>query len=385
MKYLFIVQGEGRGHMTQAVALKHLLQQAGHHIVGCIIGTSIRREVPTFFEAEMTCPITKVLSPNFVTDHQDKSIHLLKTIVHNGRQLSQYNTSLKTIASAVDRLRPDVVINFYEVLGGLYFLFHRPNLHCVCIAHQYLAGHPEFSMAKGKLLDPLLFSLNNAMTAIGANKKLALSFRELLPHRKGLEVVPPLLRRDVFDLKPVRSDYLLAYVVNSGYSEELIQWHHKNPDIKIHCFWDKKGVESVYHYSDNLIFHKINGPKFLQMMEKCDAYISTAGFESICEAFYLGKPILMVPVKGQYEQQCNAMDASKADIGVSDMHFDIDRLLKFAKNYHQCRPMDTYHPWVHSAAHRFLRSLSCFEVAPRYRRKFKKLAIAPIRALLMAL
>ena len=45
----------------------------------------------------------------------------------------------------------------------------------------------------------------------------------------------------------------------------------------------------------------------------CKAYASTAGFESVCEAMYLGKPILMVPA--HIEQDCNA--------SVSYTHLDV--------------------------------------------------------------
>ena len=30
MKYMFIVQGEGRGHMTQALAVNELIEKEGH-------------------------------------------------------------------------------------------------------------------------------------------------------------------------------------------------------------------------------------------------------------------------------------------------------------------------------------------------------------------
>ncbi|MBX9448782.1 MAG: hypothetical protein KL787_03270 [Taibaiella sp.] len=39
-----------------------------------------------------------------------------------------------------------------------------------------------------------------------------------------------------------------------------------------------------------------------------------AGFEGPCEALYLGKKILVIPMTGQYEQQCNA--AALASVGV---------------------------------------------------------------------
>ena len=33
MKFLFIVQGEGRGHLTQAITLEDMLQRNGHEVV----------------------------------------------------------------------------------------------------------------------------------------------------------------------------------------------------------------------------------------------------------------------------------------------------------------------------------------------------------------
>lgn len=50
-------------------------------------------------------------------------------------------------------------------------------------------------------------------------------------------------------------------------------------------------------------------------MAGCRAYATTAGFESICEAMYLGKPVLMVPA--HIEQDCNAHDAMRAGAGLS--------------------------------------------------------------------
>ena len=74
------------------------------------------------------------------------------------------------------------------------------------------------------------------------------------------------------------------------------------------------------------------------------AYASTAGFESVCEAMYLGKPILMVP--SHIEQECNAFDAKKSGAGVSADRFDLSLLLSFAKDF---TPDDEFRRWVESA------------------------------------
>ncbi len=49
MKYLFIIQGEGRGHLTQAVALSVMLQKHNHQVVGSMVGSADGKTIPQFF------------------------------------------------------------------------------------------------------------------------------------------------------------------------------------------------------------------------------------------------------------------------------------------------------------------------------------------------
>ena len=48
-KYLLVVQGEGRGHMTQALSMYDLLIEQGHSICAVILGSSGKRDIPKFF------------------------------------------------------------------------------------------------------------------------------------------------------------------------------------------------------------------------------------------------------------------------------------------------------------------------------------------------
>ena len=48
MKILFIIQGEGRGHLTQALSLRQKLMAEGHEIVGVLVGKSPARRLPDF-------------------------------------------------------------------------------------------------------------------------------------------------------------------------------------------------------------------------------------------------------------------------------------------------------------------------------------------------
>ncbi len=104
-----------------------------------------------------------------------------------------------------------------------------------------------------------------------------------------------------------------------------------HPEVPLRFFWDKTETEEVVRVDETLSYHQIDDVKFLNGMASCRAYASTAGFEFICEAMYLGKPVLMVPA--HIEQDCNAYDAMMAGAGIISDSFDLKSLLRFAGKY----------------------------------------------------
>lgn len=359
MKFIFLVQGEGRGHMTQAIALSKILDSNGHEVVYTFIGKSDRRSIPNYFFEQIRSKAETILSPNFILDKKNKSLNLVKSITHNIRYLWVYKKSLNQIHQKVLEYKPDVLINFYDFLGGFYFRLYNPtNVRHVCIGRQFLTLHPDFPFEQGRAIEKRLYSINNWITSQNCDKYLALSFRTYDPIRiKNMVVVPPLLKTELKNNAPSTEDFILGYMVNDGYAEDLIVWHKSNPASVIHCFWDRKNVPQTYVPQENLTFHLINHELFTDLMRRCKGYISTAGFESICEAMYLQKPTLMIPVEGQYEQACNALDGELAGAGIKGSSFDISLLLDFLPGY---SPTDTFHRWVEKAESIFLEELTNF-------------------------
>jgi uncharacterized protein (TIGR00661 family) len=344
--------------MTQAIALYEMLNRHGHQVVRVLTGKSDRREVPAYFLERIACPVEKIESPNFITDSSNKRIKVIPSIFHNLKFSEKYFGSLARIKEVINQEKPDVLINFYDILGGLFAMRYQTGTKIVNVGHQFLATHPEFSFASGTL-DRQLFNLNNLAVGIGSVKKLALSFRPYHPMKfKDIVVVPPLLRNEIFDLNPVTEDFILAYMVNDGYGDDLMKWHESNRGVKIHCFWDRKNMPDVYSAHPNLTFHQLNGPKFLHYMNRCKGLVSTAGFESVCEAMYLGKPVLMIPVEGQYEQQCNAIDAINSGAGISAQSFQIDKMVDYLPDFQPVR--NQFSSWLAQAEDIFLRELTNF-------------------------
>jgi len=152
MKYLFIVQGEGRGHLTQAISLKNILIKNGHEITKVIVGKSTHGEIPGFFTEKIKSGIVRVESPSFVTDKKNIRIRITRTIFYNLFHSRRFLNSLKTIKRIVDNEKPDIIVNFYDTLGGLFYLAYKVEIPFYCIGHQYLIFHPEFSFPENHFL-----------------------------------------------------------------------------------------------------------------------------------------------------------------------------------------------------------------------------------------
>lgn len=331
MRFLFVVQGEGRGHMTQAMAMYQLLTKRGHEVSDVVIGTSNQREIPGFFHQQILCPIHRIQSPNFVTDSKQKSIRLWATILHNLQQTSTFHNSLLQLKALVEERQPDIILNFYDLLAGLYNGLFRPDVHFMTIGHQYLIAHPDFPFAKGAPFSKLLFRLATKLTAWGASDQIALSFRPYAKERTpaAIRIWPPLLRAKIKGAVPTKGDFFLTYLVNPGYADDVKTWAKANPDVYIEAFWDQKGQNDPQRPLPNLCFYPLDESLFLEKMAACKALACTAGFESVCEAMYLGKPVMMVPVAGQYEQACNAADAVISGAGMASNFFDFTAFKKY--------------------------------------------------------
>lgn len=353
MKFLFIVQGEGRGHFTQAVTLEDILKRNGHEVVEILVGKSSSRRLPGFFNRSVHAPVKRFFSPNFLPTPQNKRAYVGRSVVYNLMRSPIYLKSMFYIRNRIEQSGADVVVNFYELLTGLTYAFLHPSIPYVCVGHQYLFLHREFELPDKGMLSLAMLRLFTRLTSIGCRRRLALSFRKMDEDTDmRITVVPPLLRDEVKSLKPTTGDYIHGYLLNSGYAENVKAYHERHPGQKLHFFWDKFGAEDETVVSPNLTFHQIDDVQFLKYMEHCKAFASTAGFESICEAMYLGKPVLMVPA--HIEQDCNAFDAVNAGAGILADDFDLDRLRDFAAGY---RPDREFVFWARSSERMMLQAL----------------------------
>ncbi len=357
-RFVFAVQGEGRGHLTQAIATYEMLIARGHTVCAVLIGSSRRREIPAFVRERIKAPIITYRSPNFATDKENKSIRIGRTIAKNVMQARTYRKSMRLIREAIAQYNPDLLLNFYEPLIGLSSVFKKLDTKIISIAHQFIYMHPEFQFPdEGNKSDAFAIKQYTKLIAKGSDKLLALSFYPLnLSSYNKVLISPPLLRKEVFQQEVFEGDHILVYLLNSGYMQDIINWHKDHPEITLHCFTDSATVKGKWHFDETLCFHSLDDQKFLQYMASAKALVTTAGFESVCEAMYFGKPVLMVPVKGHFEQWCNARDGAKAGAGTHADSFNLDVLLDYLPQHKNIS--EPFHAWSKQTKHIMLQSFS---------------------------
>lgn len=345
MKILFTVQGDGRGHMTQAIAAGQILERQGHEIVAVTVGTNPSRTIPEFFAREFGDRLMPIASPGFCFQGT-KGVATLATLRQAFSGRARYRESLAVLGEAIDRTQPDLIVNFLEPLVGLLNLLRPHEIPVLAVGHQFMLDHPQFVRSHRFAFQQS--TMRQYVRLTGARScRLALSFypAATIPARR-LIVCPPLLRAKVFELQPdLPGRFLLAYVLNQGYTEDILRWHALYPEVELHCFCEKPKIEPVWRYDSTLSFHKLDGVKFLKMMAESRGVACTAGFEALNEAAWLGKPLLVVPVANHVEQYLNAMDAQMAGLATAATSFDLTPLL----NPRKTGDLEAYRSWLRRA------------------------------------
>ncbi len=354
---LFIIQGEGRGHLTQAMALEAMLARAGHRVCGAIVSRGGGHAIPAYFEEHFGAPVTYVESAHFVLDGQTQSIHWPKTLATNSGRWNQFAGAFSTINAHIQREKPDVIVNFYEPLGGLFALRHKPQIPTIAVAHQFMFLHPCYQFPDGFAIQKRSTMFFTNLTGMGASRRFALSLYDAEPlASKRLVVMPPLLRDELFEVTPAQyAPFFLVYLFHHSLAGAVIDWHKRNPDVQIHCYWNNPDAEEITAYDKTLTFHRLHGRRFLEMMAKCQGVATTSGFECMAEAMYLGKPLLLNPVRKHFEQHCNAVDGTRMGAALESDDFNLNKLARFIPAYRF--DATGFRQWVERAEEMFIQQV----------------------------
>lgn len=328
LRVAFVVQGEGRGHMTQALALARMLRVAGHRVVKVFVGASRVRSVPGYFQEGVGVDVHTFPAPTFVPERDRRAVSVGATALDSTLRFPAYVHAGVRLARALQPDDVDVVVNFYDVVGALARAVLGAPVPSVTLAHNYWFLHRAAGVPPGSPMMRAAFTLLCRASMLRSDVRLALAFAPgPVDAEVGLRIAPPLLRPALVDVTPFDGDYLLAYAVNPGYANDLATWHRRRRGPEMHCFVEGGKQALRVDPPRGFHIHDLDGDAFLRRMAGCRAYVGSAGFESLCEAFYLGKPALAVPTSGQPEQSLNAWDAARHGVARSGTYDELDDFL----------------------------------------------------------
>jgi uncharacterized protein (TIGR00661 family) len=327
---IIFLQSEGRGHITQAFSLQEILNQQNIGVCAIIIRSTTKKQTIQLLKKRFHCDFIYIESYEFFKGKNGKSVNLMHTAIDALFKFPKIIISTLKLHHVLKKINFELIFNFYEPACVFYNFIARKKSQTISIAHQNIYLHPDFTFPKKKLLNALFLKYYTKFVASSSQYKIALSFYPLSNiTQKNLVVTGPLLRNKIKVIEPENENFILVYLAYNEFLEDIIQWHNKNQNTTIHCFTDKHGINGVENLNNNFFVHSIDEDSFINHLGRCKGVVSTAGFESVCEALYLGKPVMMVPIPKHFEQYCNAIDAQKSEAGIASKDYEINKLLDY--------------------------------------------------------
>ena len=123
-------------------------------------------------------------------------------------------------------------------------------------------------------------------------------------------IFTPVIRRQVREARTQELDYYTVYL--PAYNDErIVKKLSVFENVNWHVF--SKHSKRVCQ-EGNILIKPIADDEFVADMSKSKGVLCGAGFETPAEALFLHKKLMVIPIKGQYEQQCNA--AALEELGV---------------------------------------------------------------------
>ena len=122
----------------------------------------------------------------------------------------------------------------------------------------------------------------------------------------GPKVLPPIIREEIRSLTPKDMGHYTVYLpsYDSGFIAQILQ---SFPDRSFQVF----SKDKTRFKQENVSVKPVSVLGFMESIRTCTGLICGAGFEAPAEAVHLGKKVMVIPIKGQYEQLCNGLAAEK--------------------------------------------------------------------------
>ncbi|WP_338792004.1 glycosyltransferase family protein [Bernardetia sp. MNP-M8] len=115
-------------------------------------------------------------------------------------------------------------------------------------------------------------------------------------------VFPPLVRSEIRNAVAETKEHYTIYL--PAYDQKQLLKFCKH---FFYIDWEIFSKHTDTEYRDeNAHIRPVNKEKFTESLRTCKGFVCGAGFEAPAEALFLGKKLLIIPMKNQYEQHYNA-------------------------------------------------------------------------------
>jgi uncharacterized protein (TIGR00661 family) len=291
MRILYGVQGTGHGHISRArVVLPKLRELAEVDVL--ISGYN--------FHMELDGEIAYKRRGISLTYDSNGSVDVLETALN--LKPVKFIKDIQTVP--VEDY--DFVVNDFEPITAWAAL--AADKTCVAISHQasFLSPNPPRPERKSLVAEQVMKHFAPCTVPLGSHYLRYDDFIE-----------PPIIRKQIKDLNPSLGSHITVYLPAFDH-ETLVSLFSQITQVEWHVF--APTCDRAYQ-KGNVKVNPVSKDKFLDSFESSLGIISSAGFETTSEAMFLGKKLLVIPIRNQYEQLCNA--AAIKELG-GQVIFNID-------------------------------------------------------------
>lgn len=288
MKILFAVQGTGNGHLSRAKDIYPELKKYGD--VDLLVSG---------YQADLSLPYPvkyRLKGLSFIFGK-----HGGVSLWHTLRRLSPWQFFRDIYHLPVEDY--DLVVNDFEPVSA--WACRLRKVPCIALSHQSAvvqpaAPKPHVSGWFGRFI---LKYYAPFTTYYGFHFE-----------RYNDRIFTPVIRKEVQALTPGKGNHYTVYL--PAYDDAaLVRFLHRFKGVTWEVF--SKHNKEAFTF-ENIEIRPIENEAFLKSLASCSGALLGAGFEGPAEALYLQKKLMVVPMKRQYEQQCNAEAIHK--LGVPVIH-----------------------------------------------------------------
>ncbi len=286
MKVLFGIQGTGNGHISRCrELLKYLVRRAEVDV----LVSGYHHEVDLGFEVKYKLPgLGFTFGKKGGIDYW-----------HSIKNFSPYKLLADISKIPVDKY--DLVVSDFEpITAWSAKLRGAPS---VSLSHQAAFLSPKIPRPKEK----------------NRTQELIIRWYSPAPAYIGLHfqeyddfIFTPIIREEIRNADVKNKGHYTVYLPSYDYS--ILSRTLKKIDVRWEVF--SKHHKGEPYRDSNVTVYPVNNGEFVRSLAGCEGILSNAGFETPAETLYLGKKLMVVPMKRQYEQQCNAEALKRLGIPV---------------------------------------------------------------------